>query len=275
MRRSLFTLIAIFAASIAQSQDFLSSSGPKDPIRINQRLNQQIPLDLEFLDESGARVTLGDYFGRKPVVLSLVYFRCPMLCNIVLDGLTASLANIRLDMGEAYEVISVSFDPRDTPAAAREKKEIFTRRYGRPGAESAWHFLTGDQRTIRELTNAVGFHYEWDEKSGQFAHGSGIVVLTPEGKIARYFYGIDYPARDLRLALVEASSGKIGSLTDQILLLCFHYDPATGKYSRIAMNVVRAGGVVTLLGIAGFAFVMVRRDRRSAGQTERDRYDGQ
>lgn len=265
MKRLVFlvAILAIAAPSLV-AQDFLSGKGPKKVVRIDQHLNRLIPLDLKFKDEAGRDVKLGDYFGKKPVVLTLVYFRCPMLCNMVLDGMTTSMSNIRAEIGTDYEVLAVSFDPDDTPESAAEKKEIYTRRYGRAGAQAGWHFLTGEPDAIHGLTDAVGFRYFYDEKIKQFAHGAAIIVLTPDGKIARYFYGLDYPSRDLRLALVEASNGKIGTLTDQLLLLCYHYDPGQGKYALVAMNFVRAGGVATLLLLGSFIFLSVRREHRKA-----------
>lgn len=257
----LFVVIAM-AVPVLVAQDFLSPTGPKKVVRIDQHLDRLLPLNLPFKDEAGRDVKLGDYFGEKPVVLTLVYFRCPMLCNILLDGMTTAMSNIRAEIGSDYDVLAVSFDPRDTPKDAAAKKEIYARRYGRAGAQTGWHFLTGTPESIHGLTDAVGFHYFYDEKLQQFAHGTTIIVLTPEGKIARYFYGFDFPARDLQFTLVEASKGKIGTLTDQVLLLCYHYDPATGKYATVAMNFVRAGGVATVLILAGFVIISVRREHR-------------
>lgn len=259
----LIAVCTLIAPSLV-AQDFLSMKGPKKLVRIDQHLDRPIPLDLQFKDEAGRDVKLGDYFGKKPVVLTLVYFSCPMLCNMVLDGMTTSMSNIRAEIGSDYEVLAVSFDPADTPKDAAEKKDIYARRYGRAGAQTGWHFLTGKPDAIQSLTSAVGFQYFYDEKAKQFAHGAALIVLTPDGKIARYFYGITYRDRDLRLALVEASKGKIGTLTDEILLLCYHYDPATGKYAAVAMNFVRAGGVATILLLAGFVFISVRREHHKA-----------
>ena len=233
-------------------------------VRIEQRLNEQLPLELQFRDETGRTVQLGEYFNnRKPVILSLVFYKCPMLCNQILSGLMAGLRSQTFDAGKEFDVLTVSFDPRETPELAAEKKQDYIARYNRPGAEKGWHFLTGDAENIRRLTEAVGFHYNYDEKTNQFAHASGIMLLTPEGKLSRYFYGIDYNARDLRLGLVEASNNKIGSAVDQLLLYCYHYDPATGRYGPAVMNIMRAGGVVTVLGIGALLLILRRRNGKS------------
>jgi protein SCO1 len=224
-----------------------------DSVGIDQRLNEQVPPDLSFHDETGATVHLGDYFNsERPTILVLAYYRCPMLCTEVLNGLVDSLQKTSLDMGRQYQVLTVSFDPKDSPELAAQKKSTYAKSYGREGTETAWHFLTGEPEAIKQLTQAVGFRFAYDPATSQYAHASGIMVLTPQGKLSRYFYGIEYPARDLRLALVEASSGKIGSAVDQLLLLCYHYDPATGKYTASAMLLVRFGGVLTMLAIFSF-----------------------
>ncbi|HVT03542.1 MAG TPA: SCO family protein [Thermoanaerobaculia bacterium] len=256
-------VIALSIVPTLPAQDFLSGSGPKG-IRVDQRLNAPIPLGAKFKDESGRTVTLGDYFGKKkPVILTLNYFNCPMLCNMELDGVVTSLGYLKFEPGREFEIVTVSFDPRDTPQTAREKKNIYVRRYGRPTAEASWHFLTtSDETQIHELTDAVGFRYRYDPKTQQYAHGAAIVVLTPQGRISRYLYGFEFPQRDLRLALVEASNNKIGSITDQFLLICYHYDPATGRYASRAMNVIRVGSAATVAGIAGFIFVMLKRDKK-------------
>jgi len=221
-------------------------------VGIDQRLNVQVPLELRFHDEAGQDVRLGDYFNGRPVILVLAYFRCPMLCSQVLNGLVDGLRDVSLDMGEQFQVVTVSFDARETFPLAAAKKANYVESYGRPGASGGWHFLTGEQEAIDRLTRAVGFHYSYDSEKDQFAHASGIMILTPQGKIARYFYGIRFPSRDLRLGLVEASEGKIGSPVDQVLLLCFHYDPATGKYTPEVMGFVRLGGTITLLVLGLF-----------------------
>ncbi len=230
-------------------------------VKIEQRLNEQLPLDLQFKDETGRTVELREYFSKsKPVILSLVFYKCPMLCNQILSGLMAGLRSQTFDAGKEFDVLTVSFDPRETPELAAEKKQAYIERYNRPGAEKGWHFLTGDPENIKRLTEAVGFHYNYDEKTNQFAHAAGIMVLTPEGKLSRYFYGIEYNARDLRLGLVEASNNKIGSTVDQLLLFCYHYDPATGRYGPAVMNIMRLGGVVTVLGIGGLLLILRRRN---------------
>ena len=258
----LLALLAFAAPLVAQT----STTPPRTPgrVAIDQRLDQQVPLDLQFRDEGGRIVHLRDYFRGKPVILNLVYYRCPMLCSIVTDGLTNSLTELKFDIGKEFDVLTVSFDPRDKPVEAAARRAKFVRRYGRPGAADGWHFLTGSEPSIRALTDSVGFYYAYDSKIDQFAHGATLIILTPSGRISRYFYGFEYKPRDIRLGLVEASAGRIGSMTDAVLLMCYHYDPATGKYSRVAMNYVRAGGVATMLSLGGFIFFMIRRERRAA-----------
>jgi len=223
-------------------------------VALNQKLNAQLPLDLELKDETGHAVHLGDYFGKKPVILTLVYYQCPMLCTYVLNGLVSSLRVLSFDVGKEFEIVTVSFDSRETASLAAAKKTHYLKEYNRPEAVNGWHFLTADQQAIDRLTRTVGFLYKYDPKQDQFAHASGIMVVTPQGRLARYFYGVEYPPRDLRLALVEASENKIGSLADQVLLFCFHYDPATGKYGAYALNLVRLGGIVTVLCLGFFIF---------------------
>ena len=230
-------------------------------VSIAQRLNEPIPPDIIFRDEDGKAVHLGDYFGKKPIVLSLVYFDCPALCTEVLNGELRTMKAISLDLGKDFDAITVSFEPKDTPALAKAKRDVYAGQYGRPGAARNWHFLTGEQASIDALTQAAGFHYAYDSASRQYAHAAAILVLTPHGRIARYFYGVTYPARDFRLGLVEASEGKIGTPTDHALLYCYQYDPMTGKYGLIVMNVVRAAGLLTMLVLGIFMFVMFRRER--------------
>ncbi|HEY0006959.1 MAG TPA: SCO family protein [Pyrinomonadaceae bacterium] len=233
-------------------------------VGIEQKLNGQLPLDLVFRDETGREVRLREYFGSKPVVLALVYYECPMLCNQVLNGMTGSLKTLSFNIGEQFDVLTISFDPRERPELARAKKETYLRSYGnRPGAAEGWHFLTGDDQSIKTLTEAVGFKYYYDAETNQFAHASGIMILTPQGKLARYFYGIEYAPRDVRLGIVEASENKIGSHVDQLLLYCYHYDPATGKYGPVVMNIIRLGGVVTVLGIIALILLLVLRNRQT------------
>ncbi|HYS53566.1 MAG TPA: SCO family protein [Thermoanaerobaculia bacterium] len=261
MKWALCTLL-VAGAALAEN----SATPPKLPgnVSIEQRLNAQLPLDLMFRDESGKIVRLREYFHGKPVLLNFMYYRCPMLCSMVMEGISSTLTELKFDVGREFEVITVSIDPRDMPPEAVAKKDRYIKRYGRLGAANGWHFLTGHESSIRALTNAVGFHYAYDPEHDQFAHATMLIVATPEGRISRYLYGFEYKPRDVRLGLVEASANKIGTATDQLLLLCYHYDPATGKYSRTAMNFVRAGGIATVLGLASFIVIMIRRERRAA-----------
>jgi protein SCO1 len=234
-------------------------------VRIEQKLDQQLPLDLVFRDESGQQVKLGQYFGSKPVVLALVYYDCPMLCTQVLNGMVTSFRVLPFQIGKEFDVVTVSFDPRETNVLATNKKKIYVNYLPekmRTGASNGWHFLTGDAVNIEKLTAAVGFHYRYDEDTKQFAHASAIMLTTPQGKLSRYFYGIDYPARDLRLGLIESSENKIGSPVDQLLLYCYHYDPATGKYGAAVMKVMRIAGVVTVLGVLAMLFLLKARHPR-------------
>jgi protein SCO1/2 len=233
-----------------------------EKIGIDQRLNDQVPLDAVFNDEQGREVRLGDYFKGKPVVLSLVYYSCPMLCNQVLNGMLSSFRRVSFNIGEQFEVVTVSFDPRETPQLAAAKKQTYVKAYNRASADSGWHFLTGDEANIKRLTAAVGFRYGWDEPTKQFAHASGIMMLTPDGKLARYFYGIEYSPVDMRLGLVEASQNKIGTPVDALMLYCYHYDPATGKYGAVVMNIMRIAGVVTVGLIIGMLFILRKRGTR-------------
>ncbi|HEX2122683.1 MAG TPA: SCO family protein [Thermoanaerobaculia bacterium] len=240
----------------------LLAQAPPPKIAIAQKLGTQVPLEQMFRDETGRVVRLGEYFdGTKPVILNFVYYRCPMLCPIVLEGTTTALTHLKYDIGREFDVVTVSIDPRDKAADAARMKEKYIRRYGRLDSAKGWHFLTAHESAIKKLTDAVGFQFQYDSRTDQFAHGAVLLVLTPDGRTSRYFYGFEYKPRDLRMALVEASQGKIGTLTDQFLLLCFHYDPVTGKYSRNAMMFARAGGVTTLLALGGFIFVLVRKER--------------
>ena len=229
-------------------------------VSFEQRLNEQLPLELPFKDEAGHAVKLGDYFGRKPIVLTFVYYECPMLCTEVLNGLESSLRVLNETVGKEFDVITVSFDPKETPVLASGKKKAYLERYKRPEAEAGWHFLTGDQSSIEALTKAAGFNYVWDEATHQFAHASGIVVVTPQGKVSRYFFGVDYAPRDVKFALIESSNEKIGSLADKLLLYCYHYDPRSGDYGFVAMRAVRIGGAVTIMALVGFVFVSLRRE---------------
>jgi protein SCO1/2 len=234
-------------------------------VGIDQKLNEQLPLDLVFRNENGEDVKLGSYFGKKPVVLSLVYYQCPMLCNQVLNGMVTAFKVMAFKPGEEFEVVTISFDPRETAALAAAKKKTYVDylpEAKRAGAASGWHFLTGDEASIKRITDAVGFRYHWDQATEQFAHASGVFVATPQGKLARYFYGIEYAPRDLRLGLIEAAENKIGSPVDQLLLFCFHYDPATGKYGAAVMNLMRVGGVITVMAIVGLLLALRRRSSK-------------
>jgi protein SCO1 len=231
-------------------------------VGITQNLGGRIPPDLAFRDETGKSVRIGDYFGRKPIVLSLVYFDCPALCTEVLNGELRTMKAIALDLGKDFDAVTVSFEPNDTPALAKAKRDVYAGQYGRPGAAENWHFLTGDQPSIDALTNAAGFRYAYDSSIRQYAHAAAILILTPDGRVDRYFYGVQYPARDVRLGLVEAAEGKIGSLTDQALLYCYQYDPMTGKYGLVVMNVLRAAGGLTVLLLGAFMLVMFLRERK-------------
>lgn len=276
MRKTVYSRWVLFLALVlplgmrADQPGETAKRGPATPadvireVGFEQNLNAALPLDAQFRDEAGNPVALRQYFGRRPVVLALVYYDCPMLCTLILNGLTSSLKVVNLDAGTDFDVLAVSFDPRETPELARGKKAEYVKEYGRSGAERGWHFLTGEEESIRRLTQAAGFKYYWDEESKQFAHASGVMVATPDGKLSKYLYGIDYAPRDLRLALVEASAGRIGSPVDRMLLFCYHYDPSTGKYTLAVMNIVRVLGTATVAAIGLFVFLMLRRERRTA-----------
>jgi protein SCO1/2 len=252
--------VSILVTTISAAQSGLPSM--LENVGIDQRLNERIPLDLQFQDEAGAAVRIRDYFRGKPVVLSLVYYECPMLCTEVLNGALRSFRAIPLDIGRDFEVLTVSIDPGETPELAARKKSQYLERYRRNGASHGWHFLTGGEREIKQLADAVGFRYTYDPKTRQFAHAAGVMVLTSAGVLSRYLYGVEYPAKDLRLSLVEASANKIGSPVDRILLFCFHYDPQTGKYSVAIMNVLRLGALATVASLGTFIFAMLRRNPR-------------
>jgi len=235
-------------------------------VGLDQNLNRQIPLNLAFRDERGQTVELGQFFGRKPVILTLVYYQCPMLCTEVLNGLVRTMRQTPLELGRDFTVVTLSIDPKEGPELAAIKHKVYTDLYNRPNDSSGWHFLTGDEPEIRKLADAVGFRYAYDPKSGQFAHASGIMLLTPEGKLSRYFYGIEYPERDLRLGLVEASQEKIGTPVDRILLYCFHYDPSTGKYGLLISRVIAISGALTVLGMTLLIVGLFRREKQWYGR---------
>ena len=233
-------------------------------VGVSQHLNQQLPLDAAFVDETGKPVKLGDYFGKKPAILSLVYYTCPMLCSEELDGLTSSLEMVRLTPGKDFDVVIVSIDPSDTPEQAAKSKALYVKRYGRPETAAGWHFLTGQRPAIDAVTNAVGFGYVRvpgpDGKLTQFAHASSIEIVTPEGKLAQYYLGVEYSPKDMLLGLIDASGNKIGSPVANILTYCYHYDPQTNKQSLRVARVVQLGGIITVAGLGGFIFLMFRKD---------------
>jgi protein SCO1/2 len=232
-------------------------------VEIDQKLDYQVPLNLKFIDESGATVPLSTFFhAQKPVILALVYYRCPMLCTQILNGLESSLKAVSFNPGQDFEIVAVSFDPKDTWEIAAAKKQTYLKRYGRANTANGWHFLTGDEANIKALTDAVGYHYKYDPATDQFAHASGIMIVTPDGRLSRYFYGVEYAPRDVRLGLVEASRNKIGSPVDQILLFCYHYDPSTGKYGALVMRMVRVAGAGFFLIGAAAILIALKREKR-------------
>ncbi len=246
-----------------------TSNGLPDALQktgIEQKLGEQLPLDTEFKDENGRTVKLGEFFNKgRPVVLAFVYYECPMLCNEVLNGLTGTLKGISFDAGKEFDVVAISFDARenDKPDLAKNKKDAYMSRYGRPGTEKGWHFLTGTPASIEAATKAAGFGFVWDEKSDQFAHAGGIMVATPEGKMSRYFYGIDYSPKDVKFGVMESAQSRVGNAAEQLLLYCFHYDPSTGKYGLAILSVIRIGAVFTLLGMGAMGFVFWRRNKKN------------
>jgi protein SCO1/2 len=230
-------------------------------VNFEQKLDAQVPLDDTFQNEYGQTVKLNDFFHQgRPVILNLVYFECPMLCTEVLNGLSGTMRMMKFDVGKDYDVLTISFDPREKPELAAAKKRAYLQRYGHPDAQNNWHFLTGDEKNIRALTDTVGFHYQWDPKMQQFAHAAGIIVLTPEGRVSKYFYGVEYSPKDLRLGLVDASQNRIGSVVDQVLLYCYHYDPRTGKYGAVVTRVLQLAGAVTIIILGGFLIFLFRHE---------------
>ena len=234
-------------------------------VGIEQRLGEQLPLDTDVKDENGKVVKLGEYFkSGRPVIVAFVYYECPMLCNQVLNGLTGSLKGMSFDAGKEFDVVAISFDARefDKTGLAANKKASYMERYGRPGTQQGWHFLTATQPSLDAMTQAAGFRYRWDEKSNQFAHAAAIIVTTPEGKLAKYFYGIDYSPKDVKFALMESSEDKVGNAAEKLLLYCYHYDPSTGKYGLAILRVLRLGGILTLIGLGAMGFVFWRRNKK-------------
>ena len=269
---ALAVLVTVLASSPrAQSPQAGMAPEPGEPaqslpgvlgrIGIDQRLNEHVPLDLPFIDETGGEVRLGDFFGTRPVILALVYYECPMLCMQALNGLVTALGVMSFEPGREFEVVAVSINPREGPGLASQKKASYLERYGRPHTAAGWHFLTGTEASIERLADAVGFRYEFDPAIQQYAHGAGIEVLTPTGAISKYFYGIEFSARDIRLGLIEASEHRIGTPIDEVLLFCYHYDPSTGKYGAAVLRLVRVAGVATVLGFLSFLGVALRRER--------------
>ena len=268
-RTSLIVLVLLAPPAVASAQ-----LGPAPPppmsgspailqeIGFDQKLGGRLPLELVFKDETGRDVRLGDYFGRRPVVVNLVYYQCPMLCTVSLNGLASALKVLSFLPGQEFEVVTVSFDPRETPALAAAKKKAYMARYARPEGARGWHFLTGGREAVEGLAAAVGFRYAWDEETRQFAHPAGVVVATPQGKVSHYLFGVEYSPRDLRLALVAAAEGRLGNPIDQVLLYCYKYDAQQGRYSASILGLVRLGGLITLLALSGFILTMWRRERR-------------
>jgi protein SCO1/2 len=262
------TLLSVFANAQINSGVMSPPANTRPPrlenVGIEQHLDAQVPPALTFHDETGKNVRLGDYFGRKPLILNLVYYNCTMLCGEALTGLSSAMRLVKFDLGNEFDVITVSFDPRETPEMAAAKKIDYVKRYGRANAAAGWHFLTGQPESINALTKTVGFQYQYDAKSNQYAHATAIMVLTPQGRISRYFYGVDFPPKDLRMGLVEASQGKIGNAVDAVLLYCYHYDPETGKYGAMVANILRLAAAATILLLGGLILILWRLDRSVA-----------
>jgi protein SCO1 len=273
---ALFALASLLVASTARAQmtgvptqGYIAAPGAPSQtmptalleIGFDQKIDEKLPLDATFRDEQGQTVTLGSLYGKRPVVLGFVYYECPMLCTQVLNAITATISTLSFDAGKDFDLVLISIDPRETPAQAAAKKAEYVHRYKRPGAENGWHFLTGDEPQIKRVTSAAGFRYAWDDQTQQFAHPTGIIVTTPDGRNARYLFGIEYGPRDLKFAIVEASEGRVGTVVDNLLLYCYHYDPMTGRYGVYIMRTLRIAGVATVLLIGTFIVVMVRRER--------------
>ncbi len=261
--RPIFAVILLLSAAVARADSVVPSStmpGPLKEVRYDQRLGEQVPLALAFRDEAGRPVKLGGYFGRRPVLLVLAYYHCPMLCDLVLQGVETSLKPLSLAPGKDFDVVVASIDAKETPELAAAKKQEILARYGRPGTAAGWHFLTGPQPSIERLANAVGFRYVYDPQRNQFAHAAGMVILTPGGRVSRYLFGVEYPSRDVRLGLIESAGGKIGGVVDQVLLYCFHYDPVIGRYSAATLNIVRLAAIATVAGLVLLIVLLRRRE---------------
>jgi len=272
MRRSLGSYLLaswVLAAAVPAFAQLADQIPPQlEEVGVEEHLNAELPLDLKFRDEYGAVVTLGDYFdGAKPVILTLNYYKCPMLCGLQLNGLLDGLMELDWTPGQEFEMVTVSINPLETPALATEKKQNYIKRYGRPSAAKGWHFLTGKEPEIRQLASTLGFGYTYDRKTGEYAHAAALFVNTPDGRVARYLYGIEYPPKRIRLALLEASAGEIGTTIDQLILYCFHYDPSSRRYSPVAMNIMRLGGGATALilglSLGGYWLREMRRRKKS------------
>ena len=258
------TFIAFFVVLFSSHGVFAQPGfpSPAKDVAYDQRLGEPVPLDLVFNDETGRAVKLSEFFGKKPLLLSLVYYDCPMLCGMAMDGLVRSLKAVTYDVGKEFEVLTVSFDPREKPELAAAKKKNVLAAYGRSAAAAGWHFLTGDEANIARLTRAVGFRYVWDAEQKQYAHPTGIVALTPQGRVSKYFFGIEYASKDIRFALIEATDEKIGSTVDRLLLLCYHYDPKVGRYTPAIVRLMRAAGALTVALVGGLIFVLLRREKK-------------
>jgi protein SCO1/2 len=263
---------ALFAPAVARAQGMGMPAPPEmnpaskkpailDRVGIDQKIGQQLPLETVFKDETGRDVKLGEYFGARPVVMALAYYECPMLCTQVLNGMTGALKTLSFDAAKDFDVVVVSINPRERPALAAQKKSAYLDQYARPQTAAGWHFLTGSEPSIKRVADAIGFRYAYDEQIGQYAHGAAIYVATAQGVIARYFLGVEFPPTHLRYALVEASNNRLGTVADQVLLFCYHYDPATGKYGVAILRAVRIGGVLTVAAFLTFLFVSLRRER--------------
>jgi protein SCO1 len=255
---TLMLVIATAAVAASPQEQVASRAG------LDQKLNAQVPLHAHFRDEHGRTVELRQYFGSKPVILALAYYECPNLCTVILNGVLQTAQELKLDAGKDYQIVVVSFDPHEQPALAAAKKQLYIERYGRTGASEGWHFLVGSKDSILELADSIGYRFAYDETNRQFAHPSTILVLTPAGKVARYFPGIEYPPREVRLALIDASENRIGSLADRVFLLCFHYNPQTGRYGLLIHRAMQVAGISTVLAVTAYIVANVLHDRRRA-----------
>ena len=255
-------LLVLGTLSIQLVYAHTPSNNPLQAVAFEQNLNAQVPLTLTFKDEQGDSASLNNYINNKPTVLVFAYYECPNMCSLVLESVVKNLKDISFDIGNEFNVITISIDPSETPAQAAITKTKYIESYGRPGASDGWHFLTGDHQAIDQLTAITGFKYAYDADQDQYAHAAGLVILTPQGRISRYLYGLDFPPRDLRLGLIDASANKIGSWVDQVLLRCYRYDPVSGRYTPIVMNILRIAGLLTVLAIGGAIIIMLRQERK-------------